>query len=79
MTIYGYARVSTDGQSLESQVAALTTAGARKVCSEKQSGAKNRPCCPSPRSSGTGERRFAYGDRGWPFGTRHPQAVRGDP
>ena len=37
--IYGYARVSTDGQSVEAQVAQLTDAGAEKV-SETASGAK---------------------------------------
>jgi DNA invertase Pin-like site-specific DNA recombinase len=38
--IYGYARVSTDGQSVEAQVAALTVAGAEKVFREVASGAK---------------------------------------
>jgi DNA invertase Pin-like site-specific DNA recombinase len=38
-TIIGYARVSTDGQSLQSQTEALHEAGAGKVYSEKQSGA----------------------------------------
>jgi len=38
--IYGYARVSTDGQSVEAQVEQLTLAGAEKVFRETASGAK---------------------------------------
>ena len=38
--IYGYARVSTDGQSVGAQVVALTAAGAGKVFQEVASGAK---------------------------------------
>ena len=38
--IYGYARVSTDGQSVAAQVAQLTDAGAVKVFRETASGAK---------------------------------------
>jgi DNA invertase Pin-like site-specific DNA recombinase len=42
--IYGYARVSTDAQTLDAQIAALTAAGAQKVFSQKESGARtNRP------------------------------------
>jgi DNA invertase Pin-like site-specific DNA recombinase len=42
MTIYGYARVSTDGQSVDAQVKALRAAGVDKenVFREKASGAK---------------------------------------
>lgn len=44
MSVYGYARVSTDGQSLEAQRTALREAGATVVFAEKESGAKtNRP------------------------------------
>jgi DNA invertase Pin-like site-specific DNA recombinase len=44
MTIYGYARVSTDGQTLAAQDAQLRAVGCAKVYSEKASGAKtNRP------------------------------------
>jgi hypothetical protein len=37
---YGYARVSTDGQSVEAQVRQLRAAGAGKVFREVASGAK---------------------------------------
>jgi len=44
MTIYGYARVSSDGQSLASQDAQLHAAGCAKVYAEKISGARtDRP------------------------------------
>src|SRR5882672_3889158 len=42
MTIYGYARVSTEGQTLAGQEAQLAEAGAAKVFSEKISGASNQ-------------------------------------
>ncbi len=38
--IYGYARVSTDGQSVDAQVKQLRAAGAEKVFKETASGAK---------------------------------------
>ncbi len=40
MTTIGYARVSTDGQTLDAQNSALQEAGCAKVFAEKQSGAK---------------------------------------
>lgn len=39
--IYGYARVSTDGQTLDAQREALIAAGAEKVFAETASGAKS--------------------------------------
>jgi DNA invertase Pin-like site-specific DNA recombinase len=39
---YGYARVSTDGQSVDAQVRQLTKAGCKKVFREVASGAKTQ-------------------------------------
>lgn len=39
--IFGYARVSTDGQSVDAQVKALRVAGAEKIFKETASGAKS--------------------------------------
>jgi len=41
VTVYGYARVSTDGQTLAAQDAALAAAGCAKVYGEKISGARS--------------------------------------
>jgi DNA invertase Pin-like site-specific DNA recombinase len=41
MTVYGYARVSTDGHSLDAQLAELKAAKCEKVFREKMSGARS--------------------------------------
>jgi DNA invertase Pin-like site-specific DNA recombinase len=41
VAVYGYARVSTDGQTVAVQVAQLRAAGAAKVYSETASGARS--------------------------------------
>jgi DNA invertase Pin-like site-specific DNA recombinase len=54
--IYGYARVSTDGQSVDAQVRQLTKAGCKKVFSETASGGKtDRLNCAGRSSNDAGD------------------------
>jgi hypothetical protein len=54
VTHVGYARVSTDGQSLDAQVGELEAAGAVRVFQEKISGAVHASNSTSPRFAGSG-------------------------
>jgi DNA invertase Pin-like site-specific DNA recombinase len=50
--IYGYARVSTDGQSVDAQVKQLRGAGAEKVFRETGKRRSVRPGAIAPRTGG---------------------------
>jgi hypothetical protein len=65
--IYCYARVSTDGQSVEAQITVLTAAGAGRVSREVASGtrtnrAQHRRATKQSRALGRGLLRFARND-----------------
>ena len=60
--IYGYARVSTDGQSVEAQAKQLRAAGAEKLFKETASGAKDRPRAVAPRPQADRQGRRAFSD-----------------
>jgi len=60
--IFGYARVSTDGQSINAQVAALRKHGAGKVFREVASGAKTDLGAAPPCDRPAQRRRRADGD-----------------
>jgi DNA invertase Pin-like site-specific DNA recombinase len=68
MTVVGYARVSTDGQTLDAQLVALREAGAERVFSEKQSGAK---CSVGAMSGFAGGWRYGRGDEAGSAGQKH--------
>ena len=56
MPVYGYARVSSDGQTLDAQIAQLKAAGAEKVFREKISGARAGSAGAFPASAQTSAR-----------------------
>ena len=71
--IYGYARVSTDGQSVDAQVRQLTKAGCKKVFREMASGAKTDRAQLRQGARPAGRRRRADGDAARPAGAIHPR------
>jgi hypothetical protein len=79
--IYGYARISTNGQSVAAQVAALRKHGAGKVFREVASGTKTDRPQLSPLARPARRRRRADRDAARPAGAIHPRPVenaRGD-
>ena len=56
--IYGYARISMDGQSVDAQVTALTDAGAEKVFREVASGGRLLDALGSGRKASLFDGRF---------------------
>jgi DNA invertase Pin-like site-specific DNA recombinase len=79
--IYGYARVSTDGQSGAAQVAALRKHGAEKVVSEVASGTKTDRAQLRRLLSEVAAGDVVMGDAARPAGAIHPRPVeyaRGD-
>jgi DNA invertase Pin-like site-specific DNA recombinase len=73
--IYGYARVSTDGQSVDAQVKQLRVAGAEKVFRETASGTSNGPGGIAPGARPAGQRRCTDGDAPGPASAVHPRPL----
>ena len=73
--IYGYGRVSTDGQSVTAQVAELRKHGADKVFREVASGAKTDRAQLRRLLDQLGRRRRAYGDTARPARPINPRPV----
>jgi len=73
--IWGYARVSTDGESVDAQVTQLRAAGAKKIYQETASGAR-RPCTIAPRPRPTRQGRRAYGHPPRPAGALDPRSLQ---
>src|SRR6266581_1506906 len=72
--IYGYARVSTDGQSVDAQVKQLRAAGVDQVFRETASGAgRSRAVAPRPRAARQGRR--VDGDSPGPAGALDARPV----
>ncbi len=69
MRMIGYARVSTDGQSVDQQRAALMAAGAVLVAAEQRSGIDPTPECPATRNRLPGARRRSLRHEGGSAGT----------
>jgi DNA invertase Pin-like site-specific DNA recombinase len=66
--IIGYARVSTDGQTLDAQQSALAAAGAERVFAEKISGAvtDRKALGRAVAALGAGDVLWSLGWIGWP-------------